>query len=337
MKKFLLFLIVITLFSPNIFAKYVKFSVDMSGQKISPEGIHIAGDFQTAAGYSGGNWQPNTCPMSREKDTTIYSLVVNIPANKLYEYYFLNGDQWYESEFIPEESRVGYDFNAYRWIWVDSTASDTCFTGAIQFSGNAPAGKYLARYFVDMSNQSAISEKGVYLSGDFVNWQTNKIRLCSFSDKIYQTIIYLPSGDYSYKFYNGNSADKAEIVPSNCSVNGNRTLNLTSDKQIDTVLFSECAKSGSAVATEEKPYFSFQISPNPVTDNLSIMLNTEMTNSIQIQIFNLQGESVFLKKRISENSETINSSDLSAGVYILKLINMLNNSILGEKLFFKIY
>ncbi|MBK8686726.1 MAG: hypothetical protein IPN26_18025 [Bacteroidetes bacterium] len=52
MKKYLLILALIGLnaMHKNVFAKKVKFSVNMSGQTLSPNGIHVWGDFQTIIG-----------------------------------------------------------------------------------------------------------------------------------------------------------------------------------------------------------------------------------------------------------------------------------------------
>jgi len=90
MKKTFLILALILSFS-IVNAKKVKFSVDMTGQTISSYGVHVSGDFQTLAGYSGGDWASNTTLMAQEADTNIYSIVVDIPAFKKYEYKFLNG------------------------------------------------------------------------------------------------------------------------------------------------------------------------------------------------------------------------------------------------------
>ena len=85
-----------------------------------------------------GDWASNTTTLTQEGSTEIYSIVVDIPAFAKYEYKFLNGDQFYEAEFVPI-IRVGYNFNDNRWIYVDSLANDTTFVGAILFAGNAPA------------------------------------------------------------------------------------------------------------------------------------------------------------------------------------------------------
>ncbi|MBK8686725.1 MAG: hypothetical protein IPN26_18020 [Bacteroidetes bacterium] len=47
-------------------------------------------------------------------------MVVDLPAFAKYEYKFLNGDQGYEVEVVPEESRANYNLSDNRWIYVDS-------------------------------------------------------------------------------------------------------------------------------------------------------------------------------------------------------------------------
>ena len=82
-----------------VFAKKVKFAVDMTGQVISPNGVHISGDFQTEAGYP-TDWDAEATTLTKEGSTNIYSVTVNIPAFRKYEYKYVNGDKFYEVEFF---------------------------------------------------------------------------------------------------------------------------------------------------------------------------------------------------------------------------------------------
>src|SRR3954469_23594326 len=139
MKKFLLLLTAFSI-SSFAFAKKVKFSVDMSSaDSVSSKGVHVMGDFQIAAGYA-KIWDPGLTEMTKEGTTNIYSIVVNIPAGKKYEYTFINGDLGYEGEYVPDQSRLS-DTLANRWIFIDSLDNGITDIGAIQFSTNAPAGK----------------------------------------------------------------------------------------------------------------------------------------------------------------------------------------------------
>lgn len=67
------------------------FRVDMTNEVPSGNGIHVAGDFMTAAGFP-ANWQKDTMEMSDPNGTGIYEYTVNLrPAE--YQYKFVNGDQ----------------------------------------------------------------------------------------------------------------------------------------------------------------------------------------------------------------------------------------------------
>jgi hypothetical protein len=57
----------------------------MSQMTVSPNGVHMAGDFQS--------WQPNTTPMTAQGNG-IYTRTIQLPANATYQYKFINGNQW---------------------------------------------------------------------------------------------------------------------------------------------------------------------------------------------------------------------------------------------------
>ncbi|MFN5621346.1 MAG: hypothetical protein ACK478_08590, partial [Flavobacteriales bacterium] len=113
------------LFASVSVAKHIRFTVDMTDQVVSPNGVHLTGDFQALLGLENGDWQSNTLLMEQQSDTNLYSVVLQLPAFRKYEYKFVNGDQFYEVEFVPWESRVGYDFNDNRWLYLDSLSNDT--------------------------------------------------------------------------------------------------------------------------------------------------------------------------------------------------------------------
>jgi len=75
--------------------KTVTFSVDMDGQMISPEGVHVAGDFQ--------GWDPGASEMTNTTGT-VYSFTAEIPVTTLsVQYKFVNGNEWGMDEDPPEE------------------------------------------------------------------------------------------------------------------------------------------------------------------------------------------------------------------------------------------
>jgi hypothetical protein len=276
MNKYLL-LIILTLTITAANAKKVRFSVDMTGQTVSPNGVHVAGDFQDEAGFEGGDWQSNTTVMTNETGTEIYSVLVDIPAFAKYEYKFINGDQWYEVEFVPLESRVGYDFNDNRWIYVDSIYNDTLLFPPVLFSGNAPAEFYLLRLKVDMSLEESIDPAGIHVAADLNNWDPSADILYSFVDDIYEKILYVQIwpgyAQCSYRFVNGIEDEGYEIVPAECSVYGNRYIEIPKDSVVETVCFNECTACGAqsvpGVIRSDRP----QIYPNPFSEKTLLKFN----------------------------------------------------------------
>lgn len=299
-----------------VFAKKVKFEVDMTDVTISTYGVHVAGDFQALAGYSGGDWQPGTTEMLQETGSQIYSVIVDIPAFAKYEYKFLNGDQWYDVEFVPWESRVGYNFNDNRWIYVDSIAADTTTTHPIVYSGNAPAGLKLLRLKVDMQKESAIDPAGVHVAGSFQGWDPAIFRLYGFDTTIYEFLAFVTPGYWEYKYYNGNTPGAAETVPAECSVNGNRWANVVNDTIVEVVCYAECS---ACVITQVPGYLrweSIAVFPNPAKSEAIIEFK-DGSETRDIVIVNCNGEAVLEFKQYRESSLNLSVAQWEKGLYMI--------------------
>jgi hypothetical protein len=238
MKKILPLLLI--MLTTTAFAKKVKFAVDMGTDSVSILGAHIQGDFQIASGLA-ADWDPGATLLTQEGTTNIYSVVVDIPAFKKYEYSFVNGIQGYEVESIPLESQVQYNFLINRFIYIDSTANDTTDIGAVRFSGNAPAGKQLLRFKVDMQLQT-VANDGVYVGTSFYNGAYKTFRMCPLG-KVFHYITYVDSGatTFTYEFKNGIS--NAEIKDTTCANATNlRSINFATHKELDTVCYTKCVQ-----------------------------------------------------------------------------------------------
>lgn len=283
-----IFLLVLTLLTFSVYAKKVKFACDMTGQVINPNGIHVSGDFQTLAGFPGGDWASNTTPITLEDSiTNIYSIVVDIPAFAKYEYKFVNGDMFYDAEFVPEPSRVGYNFNDNRWIYVDSLADDTTFVGAIRYAQNAPAGLTLIRFKVDMQ-AVIVNASGMHVAGDFQNWDPATTILYSFGSGVYEIISYVTSGTYEYKFYNGNIAGTEEVVPLACQVNTNREVVVQSDTVLAAVCFGSCTTCVGALVQFIGSNYTVMVFPNPSADVVYLTFG-EKPEMYQVQLYDNNG------------------------------------------------
>lgn len=310
----------------NLSAKKIKFAVDMTTNTISPLGIHLMGDFQAYLGLSLGDWQPNTLSLTQEGSTTIYSTILNLPAFAKYEFKFVNGDQSYEAEFVPDQSRVGYSFDDNRWLYLDSLANDTTFVGAIPFSGNAPVGKTLIRFLVDMSNAGSVSGNGVHVAGTFQTstWNTKNNILYSFGANIYEVIAYAVNGTYSFKYYNGNTLVNTETVPGTCATGGNRTHNLQKDTILETVCFNACVSCALAGVNEQSAQISgIKMYPNPA-NHFSVMEFKNKDTDYSIAVMDLTGR--VIKTYFSAGGEniTIKKEELRAGLYFVNVIDSKN-------------
>ncbi len=315
-------------------AKKVKFSVNMSAQLVNTTGVHVAGDFQTIAGFAGGDWNSATTTLTPEvSNPSIYSIVLDIPAFAKYEYKYVNGDQFYEAEFVPQESRVGYNFNDNRWLYIDSLANDTTDIGALLFAGNAPEGKILVRYLVDMQLQSLVNGSGVHIAGDFQGWDAAKNILYSFGSNIFEVICYHDTGAIiEYKFYNGNGSSQTEIIAGSCAtVMGNRITQANTDIVLDAVCFGGCFVCNTTALSTINSHIGFSLFPNPSVNNTSMSF-LQSVGVKTIYMFDDTGK--LIRQFLSENERefTLPLTGLYQGMYIVSVSTNNNNSVQQTKL-----
>jgi alpha-amylase len=319
MKKYSFLIICLALiFAEPVSAKKVKFAVDLSNEVINSLGVYVTGDFQLAAGYT-SDWCATCTPLTQEGATGIYSTVVDIPAFRKYEYKFLNGDQFYNAEFVPIESRVGYDFNDNRWIYVDSLAPDTTSIGAIVFARNAPAGLNLVRFLVDMQGQS-ISSLGVHVAGNYQSWDPMKTILYSFGADVYEIINYMPAGNLDYKFYNGNTGASSEIVPAGCASSGNRSITVPHDTVLEMVCFASCTSCTATGIAENNEKKAVTLYPNPF-NSCSILKFNDQLNSHTIVLRDITGRVVRSYSNYQLPELLIGKENLSSGIYSVSVVS----------------
>ena len=299
-----------------VFAKKVKFAVDMRNQVVNSTGVHIVGDFQEAAGL-GTNFGVLS-PMAQEGSSSIYSIIVDIPAFQKYEYKFANGDLFYEVEFVPVESRVGYDFVDNRWLYVDSTANDTTFVGAILYAENAPYGLKLARLLVDLTNEG-VSADGVHIIGDFNAFSPTETTIISLQgNAVYEGIVYVEDGTHEYRFVNGNTIGDAETVPGTCTVNGNREITISDHTVYGQVCFSSCMACLNAGIDEVKEA-SINIYPMPFHDFVTVAFSEATTDLVFLTDLSGKVIETFQLKNVTKIN--IYSNHLNPGVYFLQFNN----------------
>ena len=129
----------------------VTLTVDMSNETVSPDGVHVAGNFQ--------GWDPGATPMTDNGDGT-WSHTFTSDSAAVYQYKFINGNVWGSDEGIPDACAV----DGTRQIEVDGMMgeleSSVCFGRCVACDQSA------VLFRVDMSNEN-VSPFGVHVAGDF--------------------------------------------------------------------------------------------------------------------------------------------------------------------------
>ena len=253
----------------------VTFQVDMNGITVSPDGVHVAGDWQDEAGYP-ADWQPGTAQMSDDDLDGIYSLTVDLPAGQ-YEYKFINDNDWGTGEeAIPLISQKGGGNSNRVFVVTDYHATAGYVLPAVTFSGSAPDGQVAVRLVVDMDAVETISEDGVHVAGELFaeEWTPayGTMFLSANSKYVYVANV-APDATYAYKFINGNDwgADEwnGAVPPAECTVEGNRTVTVTAEDVItDAVCYESCSTCAPLTEVTFRVNMSLQGGGNP--DGVSI-------------------------------------------------------------------
>jgi hypothetical protein len=317
-----IFFSILVFASFQLSAKKIMFAVNMEAWVVDSAGVHVTGDFQDEAGFA-ADWDPGTTDMVQDvNDTNIWWIVLDIPAFSHYEFKYVNGDQGYQQEFVPVESRVNYNFIDNRWIYVDSLSNDTLHLPAVRFSGNAPAGKNLIRLYVDMSNEGSVSSNGVHVATDMNAFSTTDGYMYSFDGFTYEYLSYVDSGltsIHEYKFFNGNAAGDVEVLAGWCANgNGYRTVSAPRDTMLPVVCYTFCAACNT-VGIAEIQSAQFTMMPNPSTDivNLGFSDNAGRTISVVDQ----RGREVEHVVTDGESSLALIVSSYSAGLYYVRVMD----------------
>jgi hypothetical protein len=322
MKKFLFLLFAFTI-TTGAFAKKLKFSVDMSAETVSPNGVHVMGDFQIASGDT-ADWDPGLTELIQEGSTNIYSVTVDVPAFTMYQYRYVNGDQGYEAEFVPYESRLVDPLMDNRWIYVDSLDNTIMDIGAIIYGKNAPAGKFLLRFKVDMTKQFPANDRP-HVEGSFQNWDPKATALYAVDDTVYQYIAYVTAGMYQFKYINGNVVGKEETVPSACATAGNRSVAVLADIVLDPVCFSFCKSCEDANGIfEQAAVKKLNIYPNP-SDEYTILQFNDAESNHTVFITDITGKMVRTYENYTNAELHIDREQLNAGLYFITSMDTKQN------------
>ena len=248
--------------------RMVKFSVDMTNETVSSNGVHVAGNFQ--------GWSPSATTMT-DDGNGIYTVYAEVDADAVVEYKFINNNDWSSGvESVPSISQKGHtnngETNDNRWFYSGS-GSDTLMLPAFVFSGSAPSGQYALRLAVDLKSEASVSADGVHVAGSIQGWDPSKDMMANLysTNKIYEIIFCLEDNSYEYKFVNGNAWGSDEAVPSACATNNNRGVTISgADVEQDVVCFGSCEACPGAPLAKYKVTFQVDMGNECDVDDVDI-------------------------------------------------------------------
>lgn len=235
MRNFYIAIFCLTTFSSIAQTTQVNFRVDMNAVPISVNGVHLAGSFQ--------NWDASSTEMTDVNLDGIYEVVLNLDSDSIYEYKFINGNEWGNGN---DESLFGLDCGSTDGNRTLTTGFDSVMTLDVVCFNSCEPCPVIAQtltFKVDMS-LSTPSPLGVHVAGDFQGWDPSATQLFDLDgDNIYEiTLEGEFSGDYEYKFINGNDWGDDEQFSGECiNSNQNRVFSVTSSTTlVGPFCYEEC-------------------------------------------------------------------------------------------------
>lgn len=312
----------------------VTFRVDMSQQTVSPDGVHIAGNFQ--------GWDPGSTPMITSGNG-IFEYTTQIMPGEQVQYKFINGNTWAGEEIVPEACGTPNGTGGYNRYFTMPNA-DTLL-GVVCFSECGPcAGSSFVDvvFYVDMSQQT-VSPDGVHLAGNFQGWDPSSTSMTYVAAGIYQVTVLLQEGQYiEYKFINGSDWNGAEEVPAECGVptgvgGFNRYFSVpTGGASLPYVCFGSCDPCLVGIPEDEQS-FSFSVYPNPSKGWIVVDWIQPSTEKLLVTLSTVTGQEIF--RREIKPSSGHHSIDISIssyqGVAILTLLREDGTSWVRKIIFLK--
>ncbi len=224
--------------------------VNMSEQTVSPNGVHVAGNFQ--------QWNPSSTPLT-PVGNGIYEVTVEVPANEDAVFKFINGNDWPQQETAPLDCAVGDGFGGSNRVFavadMDMTFGPVCFGECQDCAPIVDPNLVTVVFQVNMSNTN-VSANGVHLAGNFQGWNPNGTIMNDLGGGIYEIAYEVEANStIEFRFINGSEWADAEIVPAECGIINdfgeyNRTLTVgDSNQAFGPVCFSECSDCEMVVPT----------------------------------------------------------------------------------------
>jgi hypothetical protein len=313
----------------------------MSLEEVSVNGVHVAGNWQAAAGFA-SDWTPGNSPMNDLGDG-IWELAVTLPPGS-YQYKFVNGNDWgtggegnLGDESVPGECNEGGN-RFFTAVAEEPLVLTNCFAQCSEECVENPNPANIT-FQVDMNAQT-VSENGVFVMGSYSvpQWQAGATPMADDDgDGIYEATILIDGpADFQFKFTNGDPfpggvADPAveethDFATDGCGVdNGIGGFNRTHTRSgVDETLGFVYNSCESILSTQDLELGRVAIFPNPSEGVSFLEVENPNGHVLRMNIVDITGKVIKANEVLNSTRYEINTSDLNSGLYFLDIVNESN-------------
>lgn len=292
----------------------VTFQVDMNqygGSFTTPE---VNGDFN---GWCGG------CnALTDNNGDGIWETTLPLTADSI-EYKFAYDSSTGQEDLVNAGSctkTTGAFTNRFLILTGDTTLPAVCWESCAECT--TPPDTHMITFQVDM-NQYSGAFTTPEVNGDFNGWCGNCNAMSDGDgDNIWDVTIPLWQDSIEYKFAHDTWTGQEELTPgSSCTKTTgaftNRFIYINGDTILPEVCWASCdaCPGDSTTGINTISAANLKLYPNPVAENLRI----ESEEGIQeIALFNTTGEMVLMSNGLGTNTMSVNTTNLSNGIYFLK-------------------
>jgi len=284
----------------------VTFLVNMQGQTIGANGVHIAGNFQSPA------WQPGATEMVDSDADGIYEYTQVLPTGVPVQFKFINGNNWGpgQDEAVPAACGAPNGVGGYNRN-ITPTASEVvygpvCFASCENCAAPATANVTFA---VNMAEQSVspngvnviiVPQFGALISAPLAD---------ADGDNIYTGIVELDTNqNIYYRYQNGLGAADSETVPMTCASMfmgmPYRFLDLGNTAVVlDPVCFGQCENCVNTTPTIDVIFQVNMVEQTVSADGVHIAGNFQGWNPATTEMLDADGDGIYaLTVQVDANS-----------------------------------
>lgn len=293
--------------------KMVTFRVDMTGQTVDPNGVHVVGNFQ--------GWSPNSTRMT-DIGNNIYEVTAPVLSSVIVlQYKFINGSEWGKEEEPPEGCR-NFDNNRAA---VALGTEDIVLPTQTYAGCDSPIDTKEVTFQVDMTGFD-VNPNGIHMVGNLQGWNPMGTTLTDIGNNIFEATVTVPVPVISieYKFMNGNEWGLEEDPPEGCQNDGNNRwahLELTTEAiAVPGVKFGSC----DALTSLRDLVLDrdFTLAPSISSDVVSVRWELERAEDITLRVLSLSGQPLFEEKIPATTlfqNRTLEVQDWAPGMYLVYL------------------